>query len=149
MRLEQRNPETNPMTDLNLFGEPEKKSFLPAVDFHSKFLEFWGYFPKRVGSNPKFGAEQKFEKAVKSGENAETIIAGARRFAAECLRNKTDARFVPMAVTWLNQKRWRDDPDVLAGQEPSGPKSFLETARELREYAARNNADGEHAPDHR
>lgn len=102
-----------------------------------KFIEFWGCFPKRQGNNPKWKAEQKFTKWVKSGESPETIIAGARRFAAECAANRTDPRFVPMAITWLNQKCWLNDPDHHAGQQD---KSFIEIASDLRERA------GDHIP---
>lgn len=105
-----------------------------AGDIAAKFAEFWGLYPKRFGSNPKAEAERKFAKAVKSGHNPETIIAGVRQFATECKMRRTEARFVPMAVTWLNQKRWLDDPDAgLVDQ--SKPKSLLEMAAELRERA--------------
>lgn len=95
------------------------------------FIAFWEIFPKRSGNNPKWKAEQKFTKLVVDGENPETIIAGARRFAAECKRNGTAGRFVPMAITWLNGKMWLNDPDVPEEM----PKSFVDIARDLRERA--------------
>jgi hypothetical protein len=116
---------------------------LSDAEIAAKFLEFWAKYPKRAGGNPKSEAERKFRKAVNSGISCETIIAGARRFAAECLQNRIEARFVPMAVTWLNQKRWADDPDAGPGVEP---KSFIEMARDLRERA---DQDGERGPDDR
>ena len=111
----------------NKTGEVTK---LSEESISGKFLELWGIFPKRVGNNPKFKAEQKFARLVKSGEKVETIIAGARRFATECQRNGTTGRFVPMLVTWLNGKMWLNDPDAGPGPET---RSFIEIARDLRE----------------
>lgn len=106
-----------------------------------KFTEYWREMPKRIGNNPKFKAEQKFTGLVKNGENPETIIAGARRFAAECKRNGTAGRFVPQAITWLNQKCWLNDPDAGPDVEP---KSFLDIARDLRERAGQEPEPGSH-----
>ena len=94
-----------------------------------------------MGNNPKWKAEQKFPKLIENGENPETIIAGAKRFAAECARNGTTGRFVPMAVTWLNGRMWLNDPDVTPTIEP---RSFIDMARELREraYAAEQEPAG-------
>jgi hypothetical protein len=118
----------------SLFGETNLPQVISRGDVETKFAEFWRAYPRRAGANPKFKAEQSFAKAIKSGEKPETIIAGVRQFATECVMRRTEARFVPMAVTWLNQKRWLDDPD--AGLvDPVKPKSLLEMARELRERA--------------
>lgn len=127
--------ETIPMSEVTLFGEQSvqiKSRHLTGKEINDKFLIFWGIFPRRAGGNPKSEAERKFRKAVDSGISHETIIAGARRFAAECSRNRIEARFVPMAVTWLNQRRWLDDPDAGPVDEP---KSLLDMARDLRNRA--------------
>ena len=113
-------------------------SKLTDAQIAAKFLEFWGIFPKRVGNNPKFKAERKFALLIKSGDNCETIIAGARRFAAECQSNGTAGRFVPMAITWLNGKMWLNDPDAGPGGQP---KSMIEIAREWRERADDHDED--------
>ncbi len=113
---------------------------LSDAEISAKFAELWGNFPRREGNNPKWKAEQKFEKLVKSGENCETIIAGAQRFAAECKRNRTTGRFVPQMITWLNGKMWRNDPD--AGTDAGHNKSFADMARDLRERAYQSDATG-------
>lgn len=107
---------------------------LSDAEIAARFEEFWSGFPKRKGNNPKFKAEQKFAKLVKSGESFETIIAGGRRFAAECERNRiVGTVYVPQTITWLNGKMWLNDPD--AGQDQAETKSFADIARELRERA--------------
>ena len=73
------------------------------------FDPFWAAYPKRKGDNPKKTAKAKFEKALENGADPEDIIAGAKKLA-EVLKseNKINTSYVPMAVTWLNQERWKD-----------------------------------------
>jgi hypothetical protein len=63
----------------------------------------------REGANPKEPARKAFVAHLKSGMDADAIIAGARGYAEELRRtNKLNTSFVAQAVTWLNQKRWAD-----------------------------------------
>lgn len=73
------------------------------------FLRFKLAYPKRDGSNPWKPAEKKFEALVKSGIDPEKIVAAAKQFAAEeGQRGKIGTPFIPMAATWLNQRRYAD-----------------------------------------
>jgi hypothetical protein len=113
---------------------------LSDAEIAGKFLELWAIYPKRAGNNPKYLAERKFSRLVKSGDNCLTIIAGARRFAAECLQRRIiGTGFVPQMITWLNGKMWLNDPDAGPGDEP---RSLLEMARDLRERAGQDGGDG-------
>ena len=112
---------------------------LSDAEIAAKFLEFWRIYPKRLGNNPKWEAEQKFGRWIKSGENCETIITGVRQFAVECeARRIVGTCFVPQAIRWLNKKMWLNDPD--AGPE-AAPKSMIDIARELRERADNHDPD--------
>jgi hypothetical protein len=83
----------------------------PRRDAEMAFQRFWQAYPKRQGANPKEPARKAFRAAVTSGVDAETVIAAARRYAAELQRdNKLGTQFVARAVTWLNEKRWGDYP---------------------------------------
>ena len=71
------------------------------------FDRFWSLYPKRVGSNPKTVARQKFDVAVKSGVSAELIIAGLKAWIGDLEQSKQiGTKFVPMARTWLYQRQW-------------------------------------------
>jgi hypothetical protein len=73
------------------------------------FDDFWLAYPKRRGSNPKHPASLKFATAVKNGADPAHIISSARRFRDEAAeQGNIDTPFIPMASTWLNQKRWLD-----------------------------------------
>jgi hypothetical protein len=78
------------------------------------FDEFWSAYPSRGDhANPKDPARQKFAAAVKAGADPQSIIAGARGYAA-CMRRKGDlgTRFVCQATTFLQQRRWEEYLDA-------------------------------------
>lgn len=83
--------------------------------------QFWPAFPKRDGSNPKEPAKKKFMAAVVSGENPEEILAGAIRLEQDLRRQGALlSKFVPQCVTWINQRRWKDDPPPSPAGGPPG-----------------------------
>ena len=71
------------------------------------FEEFWKLKPGRAGDQPKSKARESWLKLLAGGVKAEVIIDAARQWA-EAVRKDGDEgkRFVPMAVTWLNQQRF-------------------------------------------
>lgn len=97
----------------DLLGEPlapassDKSSDIALSPANSAFEEFWQTKPKREGDNPKAKARELFLKLVAAGVKIDTIL-GATRQWAELVRKEGDEgkRFVPMAVTWLNQQRF-------------------------------------------
>ena len=77
------------------------------------FDDFWVTYPKRRGSNPKSPARKKWDTAIRNGATPEGIMEGVKQFRYFCdAEKKTGTEFVPMATTWLNQKRWEDEVEV-------------------------------------
>lgn len=73
------------------------------------FEDFWKVYPRRDGANPKEPARKKFVALLKSGADADDIIAGASGYWNELQRTgKIGTTYVAQAVTWLNQDRWKD-----------------------------------------
>lgn len=98
--------------------------------------QFWPNYPKRDGSNPKDPARKKIISVVVSGENPDLILEGLRRLVQDLRRrNRIGTEFVPMAVTWINRKGWRDDPTDLAAiqrPKPDRPMGFFAAAAAIR-----------------
>lgn len=81
----------------------------------SAFLQFRAAYPKRDGPNPWRPAEQRFNGLVKAGIDPGAIIAAAIKFAREeAARGTVGTRFIPHAVTWLNQHRFAETEPVYA-----------------------------------
>jgi hypothetical protein len=69
---------------------------------------------------------------VKSGLDPGMLIDEVKKFAAtETSRGNVGTRFIPKAVTWLNEQRWADHAAVAAlqaiGVDPN-PEQTLEKA---------------------
>lgn len=84
--------------------ETEEKDILVDPGFD----EFWKTYPRREGSNPKEPAKKLFRGAISKGAAIDEILIGAKKYADEITRNRTEPKFVAQAVTWLRQQRWQD-----------------------------------------
>lgn len=90
------------------------------------FDAFMQAYPIRKGSKATEAAWLKFDKTVRDGADPQSLIAAAKRFAAEELRlGHVDTPFVPQAKAWLHQGGWRDyltdTPEPPPGPKPPHP----------------------------
>jgi hypothetical protein len=87
------------------------------------FGEFWQAYPRRLGTNSRKNAEARFRAAVKAGSDAEAIIDGARRYAAQCdATGKTGTEFVKAAEAWLNGRFWEGSYPLSAPSRAPPPR---------------------------
>lgn len=93
-------------------GEEKEKSPTPAkpqARANDDFDRFKAVYPRRDGSNPWQPAEKKFKALVKTGVDPETMIRAATELAREeGARGNIGTKFIPQALTWLNQQRFHD-----------------------------------------
>lgn len=91
-------------------GEVKKKK--PRVNGHDAlagFEPFWSLYPNRTGR----GAAEKAWKKVPAVAHEQIMLAVAAQSTSERW-TKEGGQYIPNPATWLNQKRWLDEPP----QEP-------------------------------
>lgn len=116
---------TEPYQEQNRTEQNRKKDVRPAVvEFEKEFGEFWKLKPKRKGANPRIPALKAYGKAVRSGCDPGEINAAAKKWAAEF---PDPTEFVPMAVTWLNQRRFLDYQSAADGAVTAVSDEFMRT----------------------
>jgi helix-turn-helix protein len=116
--------ESEPCIEAEIVTEREQ-----AEMFFDKL--FWPAYPKRFGGNPKEPAKKKIVAAILKGERPEEILAGVKKLYAALQRTgKLGTEFVPMALTWINRKSWKDDPLPEGTGKARGEKSFFDLAQE-------------------
>ena len=99
----------------------EKKESILAVgrptrpEIEKSFLVFWEKYPRREGDNPRKSALKAFTSAVHAGNDPATISAGLEKWIA-LNASKVGTSFVPQAVKWLHDERWKD---ALAASGPA------------------------------
>lgn len=87
--------------------QEQEPNIAPEALDEKIFEDFWNAYPKRKGANPRKTALKAFTAAVKSGADPNEIIAGVKRCAAAD-RDKIGTPYIPQAVKWLHDERWKD-----------------------------------------
>jgi hypothetical protein len=72
------------------------------------FAQFWGRFWRRTG---KGAAEDSFRKGVVTAESFDAVMVALELQSPGMLQREPNMR--PMPSTWLNQRRWEDDPEEI------------------------------------
>lgn len=81
---------------------PDKSNFF--VD--KKFIDFWEAYPKK---QKKQDTQKWFEKNNPNDELYTKIMNKLRMFKNSKEWKKESGKYVPIPITWLQQKRWEDE----------------------------------------
>lgn len=92
--------------------------------YTSSFLEFWKAYPKKKA---KGSALKAWKKLSPSKELFKTIFQAVETQKTWPDWKKDGGQFIPYPATWLNQRRWEDEPEVK-----QRPYLYQTTAEELR-----------------
>jgi helix-turn-helix protein len=84
-----------------------------ASDGAAPFEAFWAVYPRKEG---RVAAKKAFDAAIARRVPAETIIDGARRYAAA--KVNIDTRWIKMPANWLRDECWLEDPQPPGRKEP-------------------------------
>jgi hypothetical protein len=87
-------------------ARPEKRREEERREDIVQFDEFWNSYPRRQARR---NAEAAYRSALKRASHGE-ILQGLKGYAFA-----TDPKFIPLAATWLNGDRWRDEPPPDGG----------------------------------
>ncbi len=71
------------------------------------FSAFWSAYPRRTG---KGAAVKAFARLKPSGAVLEAMLAALQWQVRQPEWTKDGGQFIPHAATWLNQRRWEDEP---------------------------------------
>jgi len=79
----------------------------PAGGDRGLFARFWAAYPRRIG---KKAAEKAFDRLAVDAALLEVMLAALAWQCRQDAWTKDGAGFVPHAATWLNGRRWEDEP---------------------------------------
>ncbi|WP_079415262.1 hypothetical protein [Thiomonas intermedia] len=77
------------------------------------FATFWKSYPRKVG---KQDAMKAWKRLKPDADLVQAIGEGLERAKASEQWQRDRGQFVPHAATWLNGRRWEDEPDDAAAQ---------------------------------
>jgi hypothetical protein len=110
-------PETRPTDNqaaknLEALGVRSPTALEPKPTSLPTFEDFWAVYPRKVG---KKAAKAAWSRAIRDGTAPSAIVEAATAYARDPRR---DPRYTAHALTWLNQGRWDDEPEVTPAPEP-------------------------------
>ncbi len=99
------------------------------------FKIFRTIYPRKTGSWKL--AEESWDKAIAEGATETDIMEGLKADINNWIAEEVEPKFIPMAVTWLNQRRWEGGLSVdITGLSK---KQYTEyTDNDWRVYAFKN-----------
>lgn len=115
--------EASPRSPDSLFPLPDSLSPLPeekpcspsaSASADEGFAKFWERYPKKVA---KPQALKAWKKIKPSGQVLVGLKAGLEKQRASADWLKDGGQFIPHPATWLNSRRWEDEPAGNAAAE--------------------------------
>lgn len=94
---------------------PRDRGVLKAHESNEEFDEFWKLYPR---SQNKQGSLKAYKRAMK--EVSHEFIMGALRQQLHSPGYSLTTTHIPYASTWLNNKRWEDEPELPKNNDPFG-----------------------------
>lgn len=99
-------------------GELTRKNDSPiSPDRVALFDRFWQAYPKKKA---KAKARQAWVKLKPDMELCKIMAAALDQQKRSETWKREDGRFIPYPATWLNQRRWEDEPDKAAPAASGG-----------------------------
>ena len=106
-------PPTSDDEELTKAGRAKKE---PRSSQKDEFNTFWAACPKKVG---KGAAEAAWRKLKPDATLTATILAAVERSKQSRQWLRDGGQYIPNPATWLNQRRWEDEPDTKARASPA------------------------------
>jgi len=105
-------PETETETYTETEGETETKTRVRAkasANTTDNFTAFWQAYPRRVA---KGAAQTAWKKMNCDKIPLQTFLDAIDRAKRSAQWKKDNGQFIPHPATWLNQRRWEDEPEA-------------------------------------
>ena len=97
--------------------------------YSDQFNSFWILYPARRGK--KSGKMPAFKAWQKSAMDEEELLLACTASINKQLRDddwlKDNGTFIPMAATWLNQRRWEDEIEETIVEEYTDMDGIIRT----------------------
>jgi hypothetical protein len=81
-----------------------------VTDTVTRFDTFWAAYPKKTG---KGKARESFDKLKVTDELLQTMLKALAWQKDSEQWHRDGGQYIPYPATWLNQKRWEDEPTVV------------------------------------
>ena len=116
--------------------EDKDKKKEKADALASMFARFWDAYPRHEA---KQVAMKAFEKIKPDESLLETMLTSIRRFKESAQWQEEGGKYIPHPATWLNQRRWEDEP-------PKAEARYQKQRKDAYDQRPNDEPDGEAVP---
>lgn len=123
---------------LSISSTPAVQDRATTGAYTEDFLKFWDEYPRKTGKGAAFRVWLRMRPSKK--ERAD--ISSALKWQKQSVQwnNGGYGKFIPLPATYLNQRRWEDEPETNNNSDITNPQKYindeedLETLNFLKEY---------------
>ena len=116
------NENDNDINNISTSSSPSARVCENKSAYSDDFLEFWGAYPKKIGK----GAAYKIYQKLKLTNNEKSAILTALNWQKKSEQwLKENGQFIPYPATYLNQRRWEDEPQDIFCGDITDPDRYL------------------------
>ena len=90
--------------------EKKRKDNTNTDEYDFEFEEFWKEYPKKIGKGAVFVSWKKLGKGRPPISEILTAIEKQRK---SIQWSQDSGKYIPNPLTWINQKRWQDEPMMV------------------------------------
>ena len=115
--------DTNTVTHTNIStsSSPVVRDGVLSSVYSDDFLEFWSAYPKKMGKGSAF---KMFNKLKLSKKDKADILSALNWQKKSEQWLKDSGQFIPYPATYLNQRRWEDEPQEVFGGDIANPDKY-------------------------
>ena len=87
----------------------KKKKENKSINYSDDFLKFWSAYPRHTAKSVAFAS---FERIEGHKELLPQMLEAVEREKKSKQWQRDNGEFIPIASTWLNQRRWEDEDET-------------------------------------
>lgn len=117
------NDNDNDNNLLSISSSPAVKDRAASGAYTEDFLEFWNAYPRKTGKGAAFRSWLKIRPTKK--ERADIMSALEWQKSSSQWNDSGYGKFIPLPATYINQRRWEDEPDSSDSMSIARPDKYL------------------------
>ena len=103
--------------------------------YSEDFLEFWSAYPKKIGKGSAFKVFSKLKLTKKDKADILTALNWQKKSEQWV---KENGQFIPYPATYLNQRRWEDEPQEAFCGDITDPDRYKEDEEDNFDFKIRS-----------
>lgn len=108
---------------LSISSSSEMRGSECSASYSDDFLEFWSAYPRKTGKGAAYKVFNKLKLTKKEKADILSSIEWQKR-SDQWLRD--NGQFIPYPATYLNQRRWEDEPQKALCGDITDPNRYTE-----------------------